>query len=240
MAGNITAATNGNGYVDRFIDSSGNVIYIEPQTYHTAIEEANTATSKANAAAASATDKASAANSAASAASAAAAKAEGAAAGIAEGLAKKQDKLTAGDGISITGSTISAASTKAEVIPLASSVLNPEIGDNAVFVIKSSSVCTLVVNGRTGKNGTDLSMDASLIDTDPSTVLNGLLPENYRHDGVLNLGTQNGSSIDRAIITLERNPYNNDKPLAVHDINNNYYNTIKTGTLIAYTFTWAI
>lgn len=54
MAGNITAATNGNGYVDRFIDSSGNVIYIEPQTYHTAIEEANTATSKANAAAASA------------------------------------------------------------------------------------------------------------------------------------------------------------------------------------------
>lgn len=240
MAGNITAATNGNGYVDRFIDSSGNIIYIEPQTYHTAIEESNAATSKAKTAAAFATEKAGAADKAAKAASAAASKAEDAAAGIAESLEKKQDKLTAGDGISISGSTISAASTKAEVIPLASSVLNPESGEHAVFIVKAGHVCTLVVNGRTGKNGTDLGMDASLIDTDSSTVLNGLLPENYRHDGVLNLGTQNGSSIDRAIITLERNPYNNDKPLAVHDINNNYYNTIKTGTLIAYTFTWAI
>lgn len=208
-------------------------------------DRAAAATSEAETAAASANDKAEAADSAASAASAAASKAEAAAAGIAESLAKKQDKLIAGDGISISGSTISATASggqvsQKQIIPLASSVLNPESGDNAVFVIKSSSVCTLVVNGRTGKNGTDLSMDASLIDTDSSTVLNGLLPENYRHDGVLNLGTQNGSSIDRAIITLERNPYNNDKPLAVHDINNNYYNTIKTGTLIAYTFTWAI
>lgn len=54
MSGNITAATNANGYVDRFIDSSGNVIYIEPQTYHEAVEAANAAAASANAGAESA------------------------------------------------------------------------------------------------------------------------------------------------------------------------------------------
>lgn len=54
MAGNITAATNANGYVDRFIDSSGNAIYIEPQTYHAAVEAANAAAASANAGAKSA------------------------------------------------------------------------------------------------------------------------------------------------------------------------------------------
>ena len=233
MAGNITAATNGNGYVDRFIDSSGNVIYIEPQTYHTAIEEANAAASKADTAAASATDKASAAYSAASAASAAAAKAEGAAAGIAESLAKKQDKLTAGDGISISGSTISAASTKAEVIPLASSVLNPEFSEHAVFIVKAGHVCTLVVNGRTNNN---LSMESSLIDDDASTVLNGLLPEGYRHDGTLNI--QVASNVDRVIITLMHDQ--NNKPLYVQDIHGDYTRYIPAHEFIAYTFTWAI
>lgn len=237
MAGNITAATNGNGYVDRFIDSSGNVIYIEPQTYHTAIEEANTATSKANAAASSATDKAGAADKAAKAASAAASKAEAAAAGIAEGLAKKQDKLTAGDGISISGTTISATAKKAEVVPLPSDVLSCDNDYYPVFIVKSGSVCTLVVNGRTGKNGTNLSMGTSLIDTDASPVLNDLLPKNYRHDGTLNI--QVASNTDRVIIRLKHDPDNN-KPLTVEDIHDNYYNSISTGTLIAYTFTWAI
>lgn len=233
MAGNITAATNGNGYVDRFIDSSGNVIYIEPQTYHTAIEETNVAASKADAAAASATDKAEAADSAASAASAAASKAKAAAAGITESLAKKQDKLTAGDGISISGSTISAASTKAEVIPLASSALNPESGEHAVFIVKAGHVCTLVVNRRTNNN---LYMLSSLIDDDASTTLNGLLPEGYRHDGTLNI--QVASNVDRVIITLMHDQ--NNKPLYVQDIHGDYTRYIPAHEFIAYTFTWAI
>lgn len=58
MAGSITAATNANGYVDRFIDSSGNVIYIEPQTYHDAVEAAKAATASANEASKSANDAA--------------------------------------------------------------------------------------------------------------------------------------------------------------------------------------
>lgn len=233
MAGNITAATNGNGYVDRFIDSSGNVIYIEPQTYHAAIEEANAAASNANAAASSATDKAGAADKAAKTASAAASKAEDAAAGIAESLEKKQDKLTAGDGISITGSTISAASTKAEVIPLASSALNPESGEHAVFIVKAGHVCTLVVNGRTNNN---LYMLSSLINDDASTALNGLLPEGYRHDGTLNI--QVASNVDRVIITLMHDQDN--KPLYMQDIRSDYTRYIPAHELIAYTFTWAI
>lgn len=237
MAGNITAATNGNGYVDRFIDSSGNVIYIEPQTYHTAIEEANAAASKADTAAASATDKAGAADSAASAASAAAAKAEGAAAGIAESLAKKQDKLTAGDGISISGSTISAASTKAEVIPLASRVLKPESGEHAVFIVKAGHVCTLVVNGRANSPNGNIPMLSSIIDNEASTTLNGLLPEGYRHDGTLNI--QVASNVDRVLITLANDQYSN-KPLYVQETRGEYYHSISNGSLIAYTFTWAI
>lgn len=233
MAGNITAATNGNGYVDRFIDSSGNVIYIEPQTYHTAIEEANSATSKAESAAASATEKAGAADKAAKAASTAASKADAAAAGIAASLAKKQDKLTAGEGISITGSTISAAAKKAEVIPLASSVLNPESGEHAVFIVKAGHVCTLVVNGRTNNN---LYMLSSLIDDEASTTLNDLLPDGYRHDGTLNI--QVASNVDRVIITLMHDQ--NNKPLYMQDIRSDYTRYIPAHEFIAYTFTWAI
>lgn len=62
MAGSMTAATNGNGHVDRFIDAAGNVYYIEPQTYTQAVEAANTAATKANEATKSATDAASLAN----------------------------------------------------------------------------------------------------------------------------------------------------------------------------------
>lgn len=202
-------------------------------------DRAAAATSKAETAAASATDKAGAADKAAKAASAAASKAEDAAAGIAESLAKKQDRLTAGDGISISGSTISATASaaKTEVIPLASSVLNPESGEHAVFIVKSGNVCTLVVNGVVNAGTGSLMMESSLIDDEASTVLNGLLPKDYRHDGTLNI--QAASNADRVIITLG-NDQNNSKPLYVQDIHGNYYNTISNGSLIAYTFTWVI
>lgn len=202
-------------------------------------DRAAAATSKAETAAASATDKAGAADKAAKAASAAASKAEDAAAGIAESLAKKQDRLTAGDGISISGSTISAiaSAAKTEVIPLASSVLNPTSGDRAVFIVKSGNVCTLVVNGVVNAGTGSLMMESSLIDDEASTVLKGLLPEGYRHDGTLNI--QVASNADRVIITLG-NDQNNSKPLYVQDIHGNYYNTISNGSLIAYTFTWVI
>ena len=207
-----------------------------------AAEQANAATSKANAAAASANDKAGAAATAASAASAAASKAEAAAAGIAESLAKKQDKLIAGDGISISGSTISATASggqvsQKQIIPLASSVLNPESGEHAVFIVKADHVCTLVVNGRTnGPNG-NIQMLSSLIDDEASTTLNGLLPEGYRHDGTLNI--QVASNADRVLITLANDQYSN-KPLYVQDIRGDYSHSIGNGELIAYTFTWAI
>lgn len=207
-----------------------------------AAEQANAATSKANAAAASANDKAGAAATAASAASAAASKAEAAAAGIAESLAKKQDKLIAGDGISISGSTISATASggqvsQKQIIPLASSVLNPESGEHAVFIVKADHVCTLVVNGRTnGPNG-NIQMFSSLIDDEASTTLNGLLPEGYRHDGTLNI--QVASNADRVLITLANDQYSN-KPLYVQDIRGDYSHSIGNGELIAYTFTWAI
>lgn len=202
-------------------------------------DRAAAATSKAETAAASATDKAGAADKAAKAASAAASKAEDAAAGIAESLAKKQDRLTAGDGISISGSTISAiaSAAKTEVIPLASSVLNPTSGDRAVFIVKSGRVCTLVVNGLTNGSTGNLGMNTSLIVDESSTVLKSLLPNGYRHDGTLNI--QVASNTDRVIITLE-NDQNNSKPLYVQDIHGNYYNTISNGSLIAYTFTWVI
>lgn len=207
-----------------------------------AAKQANAATSKAGAAAASATDKAGAADKAAKAASAAASKAEDAAAGIAESLAKKQDKLIAGDGISISGSTISATASggqvsQKQIIPLASSVLNPESGEHAVFIVKADHVCTLVVNGRTnGPNG-NIQMLSSLIDNEASTTLNGLLPEGYRHDGTLNI--QVASNADRVIITLANDQYSN-KPLYVQDIRGDYSHSIGNGELIAYTFTWAI
>ena len=200
------------------------------------------ATSEAETAAASANDKAEAADSAASAASAAASKAEAAAAGIAESLAKKQDKLIAGDGISISGSTISATASggqvsQKQIIPLASSVLNPESGEHAVFIVKAGHVCTLVVNGRTnGPNG-NIQMFSSLIDDEASTTLNGLLPEGYRHDGTLNI--QVASNADRVLITLANDQYSN-KPLYVQDIRGDYSHSIGNGELIAYTFTWAI
>lgn len=204
-------------------------------------DRAAAATSKAETAAASATDKAGAADKAAKAASAAASKAEDAAAGIAESLAKKQDRLTAGDGISISGSTISAiaSAAKTEVIPLASSVLKPQYdSERAVFIVKSGNVCTLVVNGVVDAGtGGNIMMESSLIDDEASTVLKGLLPEGYRHDGTLNI--QVASNADRVIITLG-NDQNNSKPLYVQDIHGNYYNTISNGALIAYTFTWVI
>ena len=204
--------------------------------------KAAAATSKAETAAASANDKAEAADSAASTASAAASKAEAAAAGIAESLAKKQDKLIAGDGISISGSTISATASggqvsQKQIIPLASSVLNPESGEHAVFIVKADHVCTLVVNGRTnGPNG-NIQMLSSLIDDEASTTLNGLLPEGYRHDGTLNI--QVASNADRVLITLANDQYSN-KPLYVQDIRGDYSHSIGNGELIAYTFTWAI
>lgn len=203
-----------------------------------AAEQANAATSKANAAAASANDKAGAADSAASAASAAASKAEAAAAGIAESLAKKQDKLIAGDGISISGSTISATASggqvsQKQIIPLASSVLNPESGEHAVFIVKAGHVCTLVVNGRTNNN---LYMLSSLIDDEASTTLNDLLPDGYRHDGTLNI--QVASNVDRVIITLMHDQ--NNKPLYMQDIRGDYTRYISAHEFIAYTFTWAI
>lgn len=59
MSRSMTAATNGNGYVDRFIDAAGNTIYIEPQNYHEAVQEANSAATKAESAASSANSAAS-------------------------------------------------------------------------------------------------------------------------------------------------------------------------------------
>ena len=205
-------------------------------------DRAAAATSEAETAAASANDKAEAADSAARTASAAASKAEAAAAGIAESLAKKQDKLIAGDGISISGSTISATASggqvsQKQIIPLASSVLNPESGEHAVFIVKAGHVCTLVVNGRTnGPNG-NIQMLSSLIDDEASTTLNGLLPEGYRHDGTLNI--QVASNADRVLITLANDQYSN-KPLYVQDIRGDYSHSIGNGELIAYTFTWTI
>ena len=222
-----TFMTNEKNNIDRIETPDGIVYRIESTL---SVE----ASSKADAAAASATEKAGAADEAAKAASAAASKAEAAASGIAASLAKKQDKLTAGDGISISGSTISAASTKTEVIPLASSVLNAESGEHAVFIVKAGHVCTLVVNGRTNNN---LYMLSSLIDDEASTTLNGLLPEGYRHDGTLNI--QVASNADRVLITLANDQYSN-KPLYVQDIRGDYSHSIGNGELIAYTFTWAI
>ena len=235
-----TFMTNEKNNIDRIETPDGIVYRIESTLSVEASDKANDAavkaeeaSSKADAAAASATEKAGAADEAAKAASAAASKAEAAASGIAASLAKKQDKLIAGDGISITGSTISAASTKAEVIPLASSVLNPESGEHAVFIVKASHVCTLVVNGRTNNN---LYMLSSLIDDDASTALNGLLPEGYRHDGTLNI--QVASNVDPVIITLMHDQ--NNKPLYMQDIHGDYTRYIPAHEFIAYTFTWAI
>lgn len=59
MSRSMTATTNGNGYVDRFIDAAGNTIYIEPQNYHEAVQEANSAATKAETAASSANSAAS-------------------------------------------------------------------------------------------------------------------------------------------------------------------------------------
>lgn len=130
-----------------------------------------------------------------------------------------------------------ASAAKTEVIPLASSVLNPTSGDRAVFIVKSGRVCTLVVNGLTNGSTGNLGMNTSLIVDESSTVLKSLLPNGYRHDGTLNI--QVASNTDRVIITLE-NDQNNSKPLYVQDIHGNYYNTISNGSLIAYTFTWVI
>lgn len=128
-----------------------------------------------------------------------------------------------------------ASAAKTEVIPLASSVLNPTSGDRAVFIVKSGRVCTLVVNGLTNGSTGNLGMNTSLIVDESSTVLKSLLPNGYRHDGTLNI--QVASNTDRVIITLENDQYS-DKTLYVHDINGNYYNSISSGNRIAYTFTW--
>ena len=132
-----------------------------------------------------------------------------------------------------------ASAAKTEVIPLASSVLKPQYdSERAVFIVKSGNVCTLVVNGVVDAGtGGNIMMESSLIDDEASTVLKGLLPEGYRHDGTLNI--QVASNADRVIITLG-NDQNNSKPLYVQDIHGNYYNTISNGALIAYTFTWVI
>ena len=131
-----------------------------------------------------------------------------------------------------------ASAAKTEVIPLASSVLKPQhYSERAVFIVKSGNVCTLVVNGVVNAGTGSLMMESSLIDDEASTVLKGLLPEGYRHDGTLNI--QVASNADRVIITLG-NDQNNSKPLYVQDIHGNYYNTISNGSLIAYTFTWVI
>lgn len=235
-----TFMTNEKNNIDRIETPDGIVYRIEStlsveasDKANVAAEKAETAATKAESAATSATEKASAANEAAAAANEAARKAKAASSGIASELAKKQDKLTAGEGISITGSTISAAAKKAEVIPLASSVLNPESGEHAVFIVKAGHVCTLVVNGRTNNN---LYMLSSLIDDEASTTLNGLLPDGYRHDGTLNI--QVASNVDRVIITLMHDQ--NNKPLYMQDIRSDYTRYIPAHEFIAYTFTWAI
>lgn len=48
MAGNLRAIINDAGNVDRFIDVSGNVIYIEPKNYTEAVNLANSAATNAN------------------------------------------------------------------------------------------------------------------------------------------------------------------------------------------------
>lgn len=48
MAGNLRAIINDAGNVDRFIDVSGNVIYIEPKNYTEAVNSANSAATNAN------------------------------------------------------------------------------------------------------------------------------------------------------------------------------------------------
>nr|UVM86336.1 MAG: hypothetical protein [Bacteriophage sp.] len=59
MAGNLRAIINDAGNVDRFIDVSGNVIYIEPKNYTEAVNLANSAATKAETAASSANSAAS-------------------------------------------------------------------------------------------------------------------------------------------------------------------------------------
>ena len=54
MAGSLRAIINEAGNVDRFIDVSGNVIYIEPKNYTEAVNSANSAAANANSAAADA------------------------------------------------------------------------------------------------------------------------------------------------------------------------------------------
>jgi hypothetical protein len=130
-----------------------------------------------------------------------------------------------------------ASATKAEVITLASSVLKPQYSKRAVFIVKSGHVCTLVVNGVVNAGTGSLMMGSSLIDDKASTVLKGLLPKDFRHDGTLNI--QVASNADRVIISLSNDQYDN-KTLYVQDIHGNYYNTISNGSRIACTFTWVI
>lgn len=235
-----TFMTDDNNSIDRIETPDGVVYRIESTLSveasgkaNAAAEKAETAATKAKAAAASATEKASAANEAAVAANEAARKAEAASSGIASELAKKQDVLTAGDGISISGSTIRAAKKATEIIPLATDKLRPAgYADNAVFIIKSDSACTLVINGDVANN---IGMLESLIDDESSQKLKGLLPAGYAHVGTLNI--QVASNVSKLKLMLEAG---SDKPLTVQAFDGSYYYNINSDEQIQYTFTWAI
>ena len=235
-----TFMTNDNNNIDRIKTPNGIIYRIESTLSVEASDKANdaatkaeTAATKAESAATSATEKASAANEAAVAANEAARKAEAASSGIASELAKKQDVLTAGDGISISGSTISTAKKATEIIPLTADKLRP-VGnaDNAVFIVKSDSACTLCVNGNVSGS---IGMFESLIDDESSQKLKGLLPAGYAHVGTLNI--QVASNVSKLKLVLEAG---SDKPLTVQAFDGGYYYNINSGEQIQYTFTWAI
>ena len=228
-----TFMADDNNSIDRIETPDGVVYRIESTLSveasgkaNVAAEKAETAATKAESAATSATEKATAANEAAR-------KAEAASSGIASELAKKQDKLTAGDGISISGSTISAAKKATEIIPLTADKLRPSgYADNAVFIVKSDSACTLCVNGNVSGS---IGMLESLIDDESSQKLKGLLPAGYAHVGTLNI--QVASNVSKLKLVLEAG---SDKPLTVQAFDGNYYYNINSGEQIQYTFTWAI
>ena len=235
-----TFMADDNNSIDRIETPDGVVYRIESTLSveasgkaNVAAEKADAAATKAKAAAASATEKASAANEAADAANDAARKAEAASSGIASELAKKQDVLTAGDGISITGSTISTAKKAVEIIPLTADKLRPSgYADNAVFIVKSDSACTLCVNGNVSDS---IGMLESLIDDESSQKLKSLLPAGYAHVGTLNI--QVASNVSKLKLMLEAG---SDKPLTVQAFDGNHYYSINSGEQIQYTFTWAI
>lgn len=197
------------------------------------IESANTAAAAANDAASTANDAATKANSAAQ--------------GIASSLEKKQDKLTAGEGITISGTVISAteggtsggtSSSDRQVITLTSNYFESNSAYDSVFIIKSGSTCTLCINGRTNSNVTNLGMGQSILDDASNAILGKLLPLGYGHYYFVPNCRMTPYSSDGVIISLEN--VGSSVYLCFQDPGNSTSYKVSSYNTIKCTFTWAI